>query len=301
MLSTDASAAETSAWHCPHCEQPLTLESNSWRCANNHSFDRARQGYVNLLPSNRKQSKQPGDSPEMVLARSRFLDTGHYQPLRQAVLSVLGSQTTPTRGNWLDAGCGEGWYTAALQQEFPAMKGFAFDISKSAVSTCCRRSKAVHWAVASVANIPLGNRSIEFILSIFSRIDWPQFQRILADEGLLLAVTPGSHHLLELRQAIYTEVRLHEEEKVLKQMPEAFDCVLTQSCEFQFTLENQQQIQDLLAMTPHYWHIRPDQRERLGLLQTLTTRADFRLELFRKKTPAQASLNPWKKSHSSNE
>ncbi|RRJ85135.1 putative RNA methyltransferase [Aestuariirhabdus litorea] len=284
-----------SHWCCPHCRCPLQAEGNSWRCANNHSFDRARQGYVNLLPSNRKQSKQPGDSPEMVNARSRFLDTGHYHPLREAVLSLLQGRFDDTAGSWLDAGCGEGWYTAALASALPAMQGFAFDISKCAVSACCRRSKAIEWAVASVADIPLADASMRFILSIFSRIDWVQFERILVNEGLLLAVTPGSHHLLELRQAIYREVRLHEEEKPLKEMPTTFECIATESCQFNVHLENQQQIQDLLAMTPHYWHIKADQRERLAQLPNLTTRADFRLTLFQKKSAQAPALNPWAK------
>ena len=35
---------------CPICQLPLTQEGRSLRCGRNHSFDMARQGYVNLLP-----------------------------------------------------------------------------------------------------------------------------------------------------------------------------------------------------------------------------------------------------------
>ncbi|MCL6417395.1 methyltransferase domain-containing protein [Aestuariirhabdus sp. Z084] len=282
MPLAGSSFAHSAGWQCPHCQEELALVGNSWQCINRHSFDRAKQGYVNLLPSHRKQSKQPGDNAEMVTARSRFLGGGHYQPLLLSITSMLKTHLAEANGSWLDAGCGEGWYTAALQQQLPAMQGFAIDISKPAIGACCRRSKSIQWAVASVADVPLCDHTMSFILSVFSRIDWGQFERILANEGLLLAVTPGQHHLLELRQAIYDEVRLHEEEKVLKQLPESFQCVATERCEFSFTLEGSEQMLDLLAMTPHYWHINPEQKQRLIARKTLTTRADFKLELVRK-------------------
>lgn len=36
-------------YRCPLCAQPLAEEGNCLRCAAGHSFDIARQGYVNLL------------------------------------------------------------------------------------------------------------------------------------------------------------------------------------------------------------------------------------------------------------
>ena len=59
-------------------------EANTWRCTQGHSFDIARQGYVNLLPVQNKRSRDPGDSKTMIVARQEFLVAGFYQPIADA-------------------------------------------------------------------------------------------------------------------------------------------------------------------------------------------------------------------------
>ena len=51
---------------CPICKSKLNIDGKTYRCENNHSFDIAKQGYVNLLPVNKKHSDNPGDSKDMV-------------------------------------------------------------------------------------------------------------------------------------------------------------------------------------------------------------------------------------------
>ena len=81
---------------CPLDGKPLSWSDSVWRCSDGHSFDIAKQGYVNLLPVQQKRSHDPGDSKAMVAARQRFLDAGHYQPIAEvvsnAVLSHAGNQ-----------------------------------------------------------------------------------------------------------------------------------------------------------------------------------------------------------------
>jgi 23S rRNA (guanine745-N1)-methyltransferase len=74
---------------CPLDGKPLSLNERSWHCDNNHSYDVAKQGYVNLLPVQNKRSKDPGDSKAMVQARREFLEQGHYQPLAQALANTV--------------------------------------------------------------------------------------------------------------------------------------------------------------------------------------------------------------------
>lgn len=74
---------------CPLCHQPLTQINNSVICPQRHQFDVAKEGYINLLPVQHKRSRDPGDSAEMMQARRAFLDAGHYQPLRDAVINLL--------------------------------------------------------------------------------------------------------------------------------------------------------------------------------------------------------------------
>ena len=102
------------SYSCPLCHAPLTRSGNSYLCPQRHQFDRAKEGYVNLLPVQHKRSRDPGDSAEMMQARRAFLDAGHYQPLRDAVSAKLRA-IKPEQ--LLDIGCGEGYYTHAFAAE----------------------------------------------------------------------------------------------------------------------------------------------------------------------------------------
>ena len=62
---------------CPLCHAPLDPEGKSFVCPQGHQFDKAKEGYVNLLPVQHKRPKDPGDSSEMMQARRTFLDAGH--------------------------------------------------------------------------------------------------------------------------------------------------------------------------------------------------------------------------------
>lgn len=96
------------SFSCPLCHQPLSREKNSYICPQRHQFDMAKEGYVNLLPVQHKRSRDPGDSAEMMQARRAFLDAGHYQPLRDAIVGQLRERLDEKAAAVLDIGCGEG-------------------------------------------------------------------------------------------------------------------------------------------------------------------------------------------------
>ncbi|MBW6453984.1 MAG: hypothetical protein K0A92_09425, partial [Methyloprofundus sp.] len=99
---------------CPICQTPLVniLPAQSYECVNNHRFDIAKEGYINLLPAQHKKSKEPGDSKEMMRARRNFLEAGFYQPLAQAISSIIDQYLADTpKLHILDMGCGEGYYS----------------------------------------------------------------------------------------------------------------------------------------------------------------------------------------------
>ena len=73
---------------CPICAEELNMEGHSCHCGRGHSFDVARQGYVNLLPVQQKHSLNPGDTKEQVLSRRAFLDGGFYQPIADALCKL---------------------------------------------------------------------------------------------------------------------------------------------------------------------------------------------------------------------
>lgn len=259
---------------CPLCSQPLADEGASLRCPDNHSFDRARQGYVNLLPVQHKASRAPGDNARMVEARRTFLSAGHYRPVADFLCSKA-MQLAPR--SWLDIGCGEGYYSDFIQQCLPQARGHALDISKEAVRHACRRNRAVNWLVASMARVPLADRSCELITSLFSPLDWQESRRLLAPGGSILHLAPAHDHLIELRQLIYDEVRPYDDAKHLQDLPESLTCVHSETLRFTLELPDTAQRQALLEMTPHGWRARQERRDAIlsGLLQvTVAVRLD---------------------------
>ena len=102
-------------WQCPLCQSPLTT-GQVWHCPNNHRFDVSRRGYVNLLPVQKKGSKQPGDSKAMLTARQLFHHQQGYQPLMAKMAELLCAQVVDSADKpftLYDAGCGEGTYLHA--------------------------------------------------------------------------------------------------------------------------------------------------------------------------------------------
>ncbi|PZW67732.1 23S rRNA (guanine745-N1)-methyltransferase [Pseudomonas sp. URMO17WK12:I1] len=260
---------------CPICQAPLVAVDNGVACPANHRFDRARQGYLNLLPVQHKNSRDPGDNAAMVEARRRFLDGGHYAPLA-ARLAQLAASYAPQR--WLDIGCGEGYYTAQIADALPEADGYALDISREAVKRACKRAPQLNWLVASMARVPLADASCGLLASVFSPLDWQEAKRLLAPGGGLLRMGPTREHLMELRQKLYDEVRDYDDQKHLELIPSGMHLAHSETLSFRLLLDSEQARADLLAMTPHGWRASAERRaaviaERFGV--TVAIRYDW--------------------------
>lgn len=263
---------------CPVCSQTLNQVENGVACLNNHRFDRARQGYLNLLPSHKMRSKNPGDDKQMVQARNRFLDSQHYEPVSSTLTSAIDLACKGIHDPViLDAGCGEGYYTTNLFTVIPDASVYGFDISKPAIQSCCRRSKTIQWLVASVTNIPLADDQVNIIVSVFSRCDWKEFARVLKPGAQVFVLAPGEQHLFALRNTIYEEVRPYPVDKMVTDLPDDFSLQASTTIKGDMALDSSALILDLLAMTPHYWHVKPKQKQQLEELQRLECGFDMQL------------------------
>ena len=266
---------------CPLCRLPLERGSSVWRCATNHCFDVAREGYVNLLPVQHKHSKQPGDDTEMVLARRAFLDAGHYQPLRDAVLTLLAPLQAQSL---LDIGCGEGYYTTAFTGI--ANEVIGLDIAKPAIRLAARRFPGITWLVGSGALLPLADHAVDVVTNLFTQLHIDEMTRVLKPGGHVLVVTPAADHLWSLREQLFDEVRAHEPDKFLAGFETRF--VLRSKQEVRFALDlNQQSLQQLLQMTPYAWKAKPVWRAALARSESLLTEAAFSLMLFKQLGPGE--------------
>ena len=271
---------------CPVCREGLSVDDRSLKCVNRHSYDVAKEGYVNLLLANQKRSQEPGDNQKMVAHRRQFFATGLYEPLSDEINQIV---TEFFRGqeeasfNLLDSGCGEGYFLHRLNIALSAgMLPYALwgvDISKFAVKSAAKRDKFIKWAVASSYDLPVLPGSVDFILNVMAPFSHEEFARILQRNGRVLVITPGPNHLFSLRKQIYETPQKHE---VPSETLTGFDFVAKYHVQFTRTLANEA-IVALFVLTPYSWNASLPTREKIMSLQQLNIEVDFVLTLFKKK------------------
>ena len=175
---------------CPVCGGALHREERSLRCGAGHCYDVARQGYVNLLRTNRSKDKRHGDDKRMVAARTAFLDAGYYAPLRDAIAAAATEYTTGDAGV-LDAGCGEGYYTAHVlhtlraQGASPSVCGVDISRDPAAMNRLTEAAEAAKRELSSVStttvNLPFlasdGGQPLHFE----TQVTRDEFERLTAD------------------------------------------------------------------------------------------------------------------------
>lgn len=283
----------TSILQCPVCRNLLFSSAGGYQCSNKHTFDAARQGYVNFLLSHKKHSKEPGDSPEMIESRRRFLDLAVYDRVSDGINeAVAGNLYDPGRGrafSILDAGCGEGFYLKRLKESLARSRGnqipidyYGIDISKFAVRRATQRDKTMSWFVASIVDLPFAPASLDIVLNVFSPAHFAEFSRILSDAGKLVIVSPGPRHLNGLREIIYPVAREHAPSPMIEQAKGLFSLSTTTRINYQLELKSNGEIMDLLAMTPYFWNIDLNTKAKVEALDRLELDVDVRISVFKK-------------------
>ena len=261
---------------CPICGYQLNNEGKRYVCAQNHSFDVARQGYVHLLPVQQKHSKNPGDTREQVLSRREFLEAGYYAPIARTLIET--AKELGISGQILDVGCGEGYYSSQLADALDSpLTGL--DISKEAVRCAAAKYKGKQWLCATAARIPVEDSSVDLLTSLFAITLPEEFRRVLKEDGYYFQVLAAQDHLLGLKGIIYDQLNLKEKDTV-PELP-GFELVKSVPIRFPFTVEGQQ-VQNLFSMTPHVFRIGKDGAERLRKTEVLTDTASCVLNVYRR-------------------
>ena len=270
---------------CPLDGKPLHSDGRAWRCVDGHCFDIASQGYTHLLPVQNKRSRDPGDSKEMVAARRRFLDAGHYRPIAEAATrAVLADAAPGATIRCLDAGCGEGYYLrqlAAGADESRHLALIGLDISKWAVLSAAKQDSRMAWVVGSNANLPVLPGALDRVLCMFGFPVYAEFARVLAAKGLLVQIDAGPDHLRELREIIYPVLKA--ERAIDTPVPPGFAGLSNETLRYSVEISGQQQIADLLAMTPHLYRASSEGKARAAALHSLSLTVDVRLTRYLRK------------------
>jgi 23S rRNA (guanine745-N1)-methyltransferase len=232
---------------CPVCEKGLAQTDSALRCEDGHSFDVARQDYVNLVPG-------AGDSTEMVEAREAFLGAGHYRKLTGALVEEALKVEAP--GAVLDVGAGTGHHLAYVLAAPPERVGLALDTSTAAL----RRAARSHPRAAAVGAdawkpLPVGDGVAALVLSVFAPRNPDEMARILAPGGALVAATPTTRHLAELVGPLgLLSVPDEKADRLDEQLGAQFELADRRTIEHSMFLTSEEMSQ-LVRMGPSAWHV----------------------------------------------
>ncbi len=178
---------------CPSCGQPLNRRGNDFACERGHRVNVNRKGCLNVLSS---QVDSCYDA-DLFAARRRVFDAGCYDAVAEAIESLL----PPGPQRILDAGCGDGWYLNTLLSRHEDWCGAGVDISRDAIFQATNLPCTALWCVGDLRRLSFADGSFTAVLDVLTPANYEEFRRVLADDGLLIKVYPGSNYLKELRAA----------------------------------------------------------------------------------------------------
>lgn len=260
---------------CPVCGEALSTNGKSYMCPQGHCFDIAKSGYVNLLMSS--AAGRHGDDKTMVRARTEFLNAGYYEPLAVKLVSTV-KKLAGVGAVIVDAGCGEGYYSAKIEQATDG-RLIGIDISREALIAASKRSRSMALAVASTAAMPVPDESVDVVLNVFSPLFEDEFRRVLKSGGHLIRVVPMEKHLWELKELVYDNP--YENEKPWLELKD-FELESAEELKYEISLESGEMIQKLFMMTPYYYKTGEADQKKLQAADKLKTELEFCIAVYRK-------------------
>ena len=256
---------------CSVCQDTLEAVDKRFVCPQNHSFDIAKQGYINLLLNGKKDKHYDKASFER---RHQILEAGFYDHILKAIEELVlddGAEKVI-----LDVACGEGYYARQLAQK-GKNRVLAFDLSKDSITLAAKKDipKNVAWFVGDLAKLPLADQSVDVILDIYSPANYQEFKRVLKPGGKLIKVVTASEHVAELRQAAKEQLskQSYSNQKILDHFGQAFP-VFDISHTSQTSPATQEQLLDFAQMTPLFFHVDLNQIDWQSLTE-ITIAADI--------------------------
>ena len=260
------------------CGRALRCEGASLRCCVGHSFDRAREGYWNLLQPQDRRSRLAGDAPGAVAARRRWLERGFADSLFADLAAMTAAAEIPESALVVDVGCGEGTIARRL---FAAgrRRVCGIDLSVRAIALAARAYPEATWVVANADRaVPLADGSAHLLLSLFGRRNGAECLRVLAPGGRLLVAVPAADDLAELREAVQGAASRRERlSAVIASLEPGFEPIERRTWRVRAEHDSDA-LRDLLAMT--YRGARFSEQGRLASLERLDVTLAAELLMF---------------------
>ena len=250
---------------CPVCKQYLKKQDKSYKCINNHTFDIACQGYLNL---NMKSSDNTGDEKEMIKARNAFLNAGYYCFLKDKINQIIDSYKP---SNILDLACGEGYYTSS----YNIKDKVGIDLSKQALKIASRNDTNTMYILKNIFDVPFEDNSFDLIITIFAPIS-KEISRLLKDNGHFILVKPDTDHLFELKKAVYDNPYLNQVEDI-----NIDNLKLEQEFKIkQKAILNNEMLNNLFKMTPYYHKTSINDIKKLETIDSLEVSFSFIIDVY---------------------
>lgn len=248
---------------CPHCQGTLAVQDTVVRCAQGHSFDVARQGYVNLLP--RPAATGPGDTAAMVHARASFLSGGHYDRFADAVADAV-NETGPLDEPVAEVGAGTAYYLARALDGRTG-PGVALDVSPAAARRAARAHPRLGSVVADAwTRLPLADGCLGAALVAFAPRSGAELARVVRPAGRLVVLVPATDHLVELRSTLgLLDVDPRKSQRLAASLAADFAPVAERDMRWTASLPRSD-VRDLVLMGPNAFHQTSDLDERIAAM-----------------------------------
>ena len=255
---------------CPVCGEELKEDGRSLRCVKGHCFDRAKEGYVNLIAGAHKKGSLIGDNRSMALSRRAFLEKGYFDCLLTELIGIIKEKALPCPVI-MDICCGEGYYSHKIKQALDC-RMYGFDISKEMVRLAAKRKNGCEYLVANLARIPVRDKSIDVAFHLFAPFHEREFSRIMKDGGTLISVTAGESHLFELKEILYDTPYKNDE---MPPETERLTVKEKRKVTRKIHLSSREDIRALFEMTPYYYRTSDRDKAKLGKYDELDVTVDF--------------------------
>lgn len=251
---------------CPVCKNKLVRYDKSYKCINNHNFDIAKQGYLNL---NMHNSQSTGDNSLMINARNAFLNNKHYDFLLKEINKRINLNDC-----LVDLACGEGYYTS----KFKSNNKIGIDLSKQGLKIASRNDPKTLYLLNSIFKNPLEDKSADKIITIFAPIAKDEIKRILKDNGEFILVKPDMYHLYELKEALYENPYKNEIEDIEIDGLKLNEEIKISNVQ---TLDSED-LHNLFMMTPYFNTTSIEDKKKLEKITSLEVTFAFIVDIYKK-------------------